>query len=108
PILSGIGGVVDLRAEGQVEEPQVSVTVNLERAGKASVKPGDVRRVSATVFSGLTVGLLSAEQKILDVVVWGAPETRQSLTNLRELWVGEVDYNQVRLAGVADVTTLPK
>ncbi|PYM23528.1 MAG: acriflavin resistance protein [Candidatus Rokuibacteriota bacterium] len=102
--LSGIRGIVDLRAEGQVEEPQVSVTVNLERAGKASVKPGDVRRVSATVFSGLTVGLLSAEQKILDVVVWGAPETRQSLTNLRELWVGKFDYNQVRLADVADVS----
>ena len=42
--LSGIAGIVDLHAEGQVEEPQVQVKVNLDAAGRANVKPGDVRR----------------------------------------------------------------
>ena len=104
--LADLPGVVDLRAEGQVEEPQVRVQVNLDAAGRASVKPGDVRRTSSTVFSGLTVGFLYEEQKIIDVVVWGAPETRQSLTNLRDLWVGR-DRHQVRLSEVADVSIVP-
>ncbi len=105
--LSGVRGIVDLRAEGQVEEPQVQVKVNLDAAGRASVKPGDVRRASATVFSGLTVGFLFEDQKIYDVVVWGAPETRHSLTKLSDLWVERGDRKAVRLGDVADVRIVP-
>ena len=105
--LSGIRGIVDLRAEGQVEEPQVRVKVNLDAAGKASVKPGDVRRTAANVFAGLTVGFLFEEQKIYDVVVWGAPETRHSLTNLRDIWIEKQGLQPVRLGDVADVSIVP-
>lgn len=105
--LSDIRGIVDLRAEGQMEEPQVQVTVDLDAAGRSKVKPGDVRRASATVFSGLTVGFMFEDQKIQDVVVWSAPETRSSLTSLRELWVGRSDRNNVRLSEVADVRIVP-
>lgn len=102
--LSGINGIVDLQAGGQVSEPQVQVKVNLDAAGRVNVKPGDVRRSSATVFSGLVVGYLFKEQKIFEVVVWGAPETRQSLTNLRDLWVEKADRTYARLGDVADVS----
>jgi Cu/Ag efflux pump CusA len=99
-----ISGLVDLRVEGEIEEPHVQVKVNLDAAGKADVKPGDVRRASATVFSGIVVGYLFKEQKIFEVVVWGAPEARHSLTNLRELLIDKQDRNQVRLADVADIS----
>jgi CzcA family heavy metal efflux pump len=105
--LSDVPGLVDLRAEGQLEEPQVRVAVNLDAAGRANVKPGDVRRSSATVFSGLVVGYLFRDQKIYEVVVWGAPETRHSLTNLRDLWVGKPDRTYARLADVAEVSIAP-
>jgi Cu/Ag efflux pump CusA len=106
--LDGVPGIVDLRARGQVEEPQVQVRVNLDSAGRVNVKPGDVRRSSATVFSGLVVGYLFKEQKIYEVVVWGAPETRQSLSNLRDLWVEKSDRTHARLGDVADVSIVPK
>lgn len=102
--LSGIKGIVDLRAGGQVEETQVQVRVNLDAAGRAAVKPGDVRRSSATVFSGLVVGYLFKEQKIYEVVVWGAPEVRQSLSDIRDLWVEKSDRTHARLGDVADVS----
>lgn len=102
--LSGVGGIVDLHTEGQVEEPQVKVKVNLEAAGRVNVKPGDVRRSSATVFSGLVVGYLFKEQKIFEVVVWSAPEVRQSLSNLRDLWVEKSDRHYARLGDVANVS----
>ena len=101
--LSGIAGIVDLRAEGQVDEPTVQVKVNLDAAGPANVKPGDVRRATATVFSGLVVGFLFKEQKIYEVVVLGAPEARQSLHNLADLWIGKSDRTYARLGDVADV-----
>jgi Cu/Ag efflux pump CusA len=101
--LSDVKGVVDLHTEGQVEELQVQVRVDLDAAGRANVKPGDVRRSTATVFSGLVVGYLFKEQKIYEVVVHGAPEARQSLTNLRDLWVEKADRTHARLGDIADV-----
>ncbi|MFN0300074.1 MAG: efflux RND transporter permease subunit [Burkholderiales bacterium] len=105
--IADVPGIVDLRVDGQIEELQVQVKVSLDRAGKHNIKPGDVRRNSATLFSGITVGYLFEEQRINDVVVWGAPETRHSLSNLYDLSVGRSDRNHVRLSDVADVTMSP-
>ncbi len=105
--LAGVEGLVDLRTVGQAEEPQVQVKVNLDAAGRVNVKPGDVRRASATVFSGLVVGYLFKDQKIFEVVVWGAPEARQSLSNLLDLWVDKSDRHYARLGDVAEVTIVP-
>jgi CzcA family heavy metal efflux pump len=104
--LSGIKGIVDLHTEGQVEEPQVKVKVDLDAASHANVKPGDVRRSTATVFSGLVVGYLFKDQKIYEVVVHGAPEARQSLTNLRDLWIEKSDRTYARLSDIADVSLM--
>ncbi len=105
--LEGIDGLVDLRAVGQVEEPQVKVKVDLDAAGAASVTPGEVRRSAATVFSGLTVGFLYEAQKVYDVVVWSAPEVRQSVQDLRDVLVEKSDRHHVRLGDVAEVTIEP-
>src|SRR4030065_1924318 len=102
--LADIAGIVDLHAEGQAEEPQVRVKVDLDAAGRVNIKPGDVRRSSATVFSGLVVGYLFKEQKIFEAVVWGAPETRPSLTHLRDLWVDKKERQHARLADIANVS----
>jgi CzcA family heavy metal efflux pump len=105
--LSGIDGLVDLQTVGQMMEPQIKVKVDLDKAGPVNVKPGEVRRASATVFSGLVVGYLFEDQKIYEVVVWGGPETRQSLSDLEDLWVEKVDRTYVRLGDVADVGVVP-
>ena len=102
--LADVKGIVDLRADGQLEEPQVQVRVNLDAAGRAAVKPGDVRRSSSTIFSGLVVGYLFKDQKIYEAVVWGTPEVRQSLDNLRDLWVEKSDRTHARLGDVAEVS----
>ena len=57
------------------------------RAQEFGVKPGDVRRASAILLSGLAVGNLFEEQKVFDVVVWGTPEIRQSEANIENLLV---------------------
>jgi Cu/Ag efflux pump CusA len=90
-----------------VVEPQVVLKVDLERAARASVKPGDVRRTAANVFGGLNVGFLYEQQKIYDVMVWGAPERRHSLTDLQELWIERPDRTHVRLGEVSEVRLEP-
>ena len=98
-MLSGIPGLVNARVERPVETPQIEIKVDLAAAGRVGLKPGDVRRAAATVFAGLEVGNLYEQQKVFEVVVWGAPESRQSLTNVRELLIDTPDDGHVRLGG---------
>jgi len=105
--LTGITGITALNAALPVEEPTLEIDVDIAKAQKYGIKPGDVRRAAATVMSGIQVGSLFEEQKVFDVVVWGTPETRNSLTSIRELLINTPSGEQVRLGDVADVRIVP-
>ena len=79
-VLSKIVGVVDPRVENEIEEPHIQVKVDVDAAGRLGLKPGDVRRSAATVFSGIEVGYLFEEQKVFEVVVWSAPRSATAST----------------------------
>jgi CzcA family heavy metal efflux pump len=99
----GIAGVVEPRVVLPAEEATLEIEVNLASAQTHGIKPGDVRRAAAILLSGLQVGSLFEEQKVFDVVVWGVPEVRQSVTDARELLIDTPGGDQVRLGDVADV-----
>ena len=105
--LSEIGGIVDARVDIPAEEPQVEIEVDLAAAERYHIKPGDVRRAATTLLSGLQVGNLYEEQKVYDVVVWGAPELRNNLTKIKDLLIDTPDGGQVRLGEVADIRIAP-
>lgn len=104
--LAGISGVADAQVALPPEEPTLEIEVDLSAAQTHGIKPGDVRRAAAILLSGLQVGALFEEQKVFDVVVWGTPEVRQSLTNIRELLI-EAPTGYVRLGEVAKVQIVP-
>ena len=106
-VLSRIVGVVDPRVENEAEEPHIQVKVDVNAAGQLGLKPGDVRRSAATVFSGIEVGYLFEEQKVFEVVVWSAPQKRQSIDSIRDLLVETPSGDHVRLAGIAEVGIKP-
>ena len=81
--------------------------VNLEAAKVAGIKPGDVRRAAATLLSGVQVGSLFQEQKVFDVVVWGAPSTRENVTSIKNLLIDTPGGGHVRLGDVASVDVKP-
>jgi Cu/Ag efflux pump CusA len=101
--LAGIGGVVDPQVLLPLEEPTVEIEVDLASAQRHGVKPGDVRRSASTLLSGINVGSLFEEQKVFDVVVWGAPEIRDTQEDIGELLVDTPRGGHVRLKEVADV-----
>jgi CzcA family heavy metal efflux pump len=101
--ISGISGLVDVRPNFPVEEPQVEVEVDLVKAERYALKPGDIRRAAATLISGLRVGNLYQDQKVFDVVVWGVPEIRTNLSDIGNILIDSPLGGQVRLADVADV-----
>jgi Cu/Ag efflux pump CusA len=105
--VAGIDGLVDERIELPAIEPTLEVEVDLLAAQRYRVKPGDVRRAAATLVSGIGVGSLFEEQKVFDVVVWGTPETRSSLSSVRGLLIETPDGGHIRLDQVADVRISP-
>ncbi len=105
--MASVDGISDASIELPAVEPAVEVEVDLAAANEAGIKPGDVRRAAATVLGGLTVGNLFDNQKVFEVVVWGTPETRNSLTSIRDLLVETPDGRHVRLGDVAEVRIAP-
>jgi Cu/Ag efflux pump CusA len=106
-MVSGVAGVASSRTDSLTEEPTIDVTVNLDNAQRAGVKPGDVRRAAATLLSGIEVGSLFKDQKVFEVVVWGAPAIRGNVDSVRELLIDTPSGTPVRLGDVADVRIAP-
>ncbi len=105
--LTGIEGLVDLHEEPQKDIPQVQITVDLAKAGRYGLKPGDVRRAAAIIFAGQEVSDIHRDDKVYDVMVWSTPETRHSLNSVHELLLDTPDGGHVRLGDVADVRIGP-
>ena len=106
-MLAGVDGVVDPQVVLPIEEPTLEIQVDLERAEEHGIRPGDVRRAASTLISGITVGSLFEDQKVFEVVVWGAPEIRNNLTAVNQLLIDSPDGDQIRLGDVADVRIAP-
>ncbi len=98
-----VNGVVDPEVEYLEVHPELQIEVDLARSKHYGVKPGDVRRAAATLLSGLEVGSLFEDQKVFEVVVWGTPETRHSLTEVENLLIDSPAGGQVRLGDVANL-----
>ena len=106
-VLSRINGIVDPTVQFMKETPTLEIEVDLDKAMHYGLKPGDVRRAATTLVSGIEVGSLFEEQKVFDVVVWGKPDIRRSLTSVQELLIDTPSGRHARLKDVADVRIVP-
>jgi Cu/Ag efflux pump CusA len=105
--LSDIKGISDLNPELQTLVPHIQVEVDLAAAEKYGLKPGDVRRASATMVAGEEVGDIYRGGKTYDVNVWSIPSSRDSLTAIRNLPIDTPDGGHVKMADVAKVSIEP-
>jgi len=101
--LTGTSGVVNSHVILPADEPTLEIEVDLAAAQKYGIKPGEVRRTAAALLSGILVGNLFQEQKVFDVVVWGEPELRDSISDILNMPIQTSDGNQVLLKDVADI-----
>jgi Cu/Ag efflux pump CusA len=105
--LTGLNGISSLNVYLPVQEPTFQIEVDLAKAQQYGIKPGDVRRTAAILLSGVQVGNLFEESKVFDVVVWGAPETRSSMSSINEILIDTPSGKQVRLGDIAEVRIVP-
>ncbi len=107
-MLAGVPGVANPVVRPIPRQPTVDIKVDLAAAQRYGLRPGDVRRDSTTLTSGLIVGNLYEQSKIFDVVVWGAPPSRNDLTELGNLLIDTPSGGHVALKNVATVKIAPE
>jgi len=105
--LQGVEGLIDLHVELVEEIPHVAVEVDLEAAGRHGLKPGEIRRAAALLMQGIEVNDIWKPSRVFDVTVWSTPETRNSLTSIRNLPIHTPSGAIVRLEEVASVRVKP-
>jgi CzcA family heavy metal efflux pump len=105
--LGEVPGIVEHHADFEVDVPQMDVEVDLAKARRYGLKPGDVRRAAATLMAGEEVADIFRAGKAYDVQVWSTPKTRQSVTDVRDLPIDTPAGGHVRLGDVARVRVRP-
>jgi CzcA family heavy metal efflux pump len=106
-LVSSVPGVVDAHRDISSDIPQVNVTVNLAKAERYGLKPGDVRRDAATLVAGEEVGDIFRAGKAYDVVVWSPERTRHSFSDIENLPIDVPSGGRIRLGDVATVALRP-
>jgi CzcA family heavy metal efflux pump len=105
--LKGTPGLKELHVSLQTEIPQIDVEVDLAKAKAVGLKPGDVRRAAGVLVAHLEVGDIFRGGKAYDVGVWGVPEVRNSVSDIKNLLLDTPNGAQVRLADIASVKIMP-
>jgi CzcA family heavy metal efflux pump len=106
-MLGRIDGIAAVNVELQTEVPQIEVDVDLAKAERQGIKPGDVRRAAATIMAGEEVGDIFRDGKTYDVDVWSTPDSRDSVDDIGNILVDTPRGTPVRLGDVATVSLRP-
>jgi CzcA family heavy metal efflux pump len=105
--LSKIPGIVDLHMSFQEKIPQIEVKVDLAKAQRYGLKPGDVRRAATTMIAGEEAGDIHVGNRTYDVNVWSVPSARKNLTDIQEMLIDVPGGGHVQLQAVADIQVRP-
>jgi CzcA family heavy metal efflux pump len=98
-----VPGAVDVHSELHEDVPHIQVEVKLQEARRHGLKPGDIRRQSATLLATEEVGDLFRGGRAYDVHVSSIPTVRNSLDSVRNLPLDTPRGGHVRLRDVATV-----
>ena len=105
--ISDVPGVVDAHSELHENVPHIQVEVKLAQARRYGLKPGDIRRQSATLLASEEVGDIFRGGRAYDVHVWSIPSVRRSVDDVRKLPLDIPGGGHVRLADVATIKVAP-
>ena len=106
-LLGTIPGVVHPHVDLVTEVPQVQIEVDLEKASRYGIKPGDVRRTASIFVASEEAGDIWRDGKNFEVHVWGDKRHRNSIHGVNDLMIDTRSGGQVRLGDVAKVSIKP-
>lgn len=102
-LVGSVDGAVDLYLEKITGLPQIVVSVNRDQLARFGLDVQTVNQTISAAFAGQSAGLVYEGQKRFDLVVRLSEQSRQSIEDVRNLYVTAANGNQIPLAQVADV-----
>ncbi|MEU8300487.1 efflux RND transporter permease subunit [Micromonospora sp. NPDC048909] len=106
-LIAGVDGIIDEHVTLQTAVPQVDVQVDLAKAARYGIKPGDVRRTAATFIASEEAGDIWRNGKNTEVHVWSVPRARYSIESVRNLLMDAADGSKVAVGELAEVKMIP-
>jgi Cu/Ag efflux pump CusA len=101
--MTGIDGVIDEHVTLQTRVPQVHVEVDLAKASRYGITPGEVRRTAAAFIASEEAGDIWRNGKNTELHVWSQPKARYSVESVRALLMDAPDGSKVPVGDLADV-----
>jgi Cu/Ag efflux pump CusA len=100
-------GLIEAAAALQKDVPQIEIELDLKKARKHDLKPGDIRRQSSVYIASEEVSDIFAGGRAYDVHIWSIPQVRHSFQDIRDLPIDTPSGDKVKLSEVADVRFAP-
>lgn len=102
-VLEQIDGVADLQIEQQVDVPQIQVLLRPQEIARYGFSVGQLNQDIQTLLRGTVVGQVYEQDRVFDVIVRAAPETRSSPELLGQLYVDSMTGEAIPLNAVAGI-----
>jgi len=102
-LIQNIAGVQDIFVEKITGLPQVQVKYDRDKIAQYGLTVNDVNNVLETAFAGKVAGVIFEGEKRFDLVVRLEHKFRQSIDDVKDLYVPLPSGNQVPIGQIADV-----
>jgi cobalt-zinc-cadmium resistance protein CzcA len=107
-IIQTVEGAADVRAEATEGLPQITVIYQREKLAKYGLNIDKLNRYVSTAFAGANAGIIFEGEKRFDLVVRFAANSRESIEDLKNLFVDLPNTNtQIPLKELADISYKP-
>lgn len=102
-IVPTVKGAEDLYVEQVTGLPQIVVKLNRDKIAQFGLNVEDINRTISAAFAGAAAGIVYEGEKRFDMVVRLEKTGRQSIDDVKGLFIAAPDGNQIPLEQVADV-----
>jgi len=102
-IINTVDGVGDMKVETLKGLPQMTVKFNRNKIAQYGLNIVDLNTIIRTAFSGETAGVIYEGEKRFDLVVRLQDEYKQSINDLRNIFIPLSDGNHIPLSELATI-----
>ena len=103
-IINSIEGVGEIQLERIAGLQQIVIRYKYDKLKQYNIDVATINHSISTAFAGTTVGFLYEGEKRFDIAVRLAPQYRQDIENVADLYVSNKDGEQIPLKELATVT----
>ena len=106
-LIKNVPGIAAVKAEATKGLPQITVKYDRNKLGRYDLNITDINLILETAFSGGVAGVIYEGERMFDLVVRLEKGNRQSIEDIRNLYVNLPNGTQIPLKEIADISYRP-